>query len=238
MSKKISPKKNKLWYKIVKKIMMIFKKKVKFVYLGEKFEKGTLILCNHEGTSAPLAFELYCDSMVRFWGAEEMNSGLIRMYKYQTRVYYHEKKHWNLHLARLFCLIASPLTNMFYKGLNLISVCKNAKFIKTLKDTYTCINEYKENIVIFPEDSKNGYLEVLEGFHHGFLVLAEMCYRRQLDLPIVVSYYRKNEHICVVDKPILYSEFVKKNMSRDEIAKYLCNRCNELGQMKIDNKKC
>ena len=43
------------------------------------------------------------------------------MYKYQTRVYYHEKKHWNLHLARLFCLLASPLTNLFYKGLNLIS---------------------------------------------------------------------------------------------------------------------
>ena len=89
-------------------------KQPKFVYLGEEISTGGVILSNHEGTDAPMSLEIYCNKPLRMWGAHEMNSGLIKMYKYQTRVYYHEKKGWNLHLARLFCVIASPLTNLFY----------------------------------------------------------------------------------------------------------------------------
>ena len=132
--KQIPKKKRKWWFKVLKKIMKIRYKKPTFVYLGEEVSTGSIILSNHEGTDAPMSLEIYTKMPIRMWGAHEMNSGLIKMYKYQTRVYYHEKKHWNLHLARLFCLIASPLTNLFYKGLNLISTYKDARFRKTLKE--------------------------------------------------------------------------------------------------------
>ena len=100
----------KPWFRFVKKIMRIFVKETEFVYLDKKIDTPTLILSNHVGTAAPLAWELYGNIPFRFWGASEMNSGLVKLYKYQSRVFYHEKKHWNLHLARLFCIIASPLT--------------------------------------------------------------------------------------------------------------------------------
>ena len=122
----------KKWFRGLKKFMRLFIKPSKFVYLGGPIQDGSIVLSNHVGTTAPLAFELYGNLPFRFWGASEMNSGLIALYKYQTRVYYHEKKHWNLHLARLFCLLASPLTNMFYKGLRLISTYRDARFRKTL----------------------------------------------------------------------------------------------------------
>ena len=118
--KKRDVQKRKWWFRFMKKLMLGRYKEPKFIYLGERFDKSSIILSNHEGTDAPMSWELYCDKPIRMWGASEMNSGVVQMYKYQTKVYYHEKKHWNLFLARVFCLLASPLTNLFYKGLNLI----------------------------------------------------------------------------------------------------------------------
>ena len=224
--------KRKWWFRILKKIMKVRYKKPAFIFLGEKITNGGLIISNHEGTDAPMSLEIYLNAPLRMWGAHEMNSGLIKMYKYQTRVYYHEKKHWNLHLARLFCLIASPLTNLFYKGLNLISTYKDQRFIKTLKESVAALRA-GENIVIFPENSQNGYLEELEDFFHGFIKLAEVSEKAGIDLPVFVSYFRKKDKVYIIDAPIYYSAFKNENKTRDEIVKTLLNRCNELGKMEF-----
>ncbi|MBR6779312.1 MAG: hypothetical protein IKM43_04160 [Clostridia bacterium] len=226
-------KKRKWWFRCLKRLMRGRYKKPTFIYLGEEFENGAVILSNHEGTDGPMSLEIHCNKPIRMWGASEMNSGLIKMYKYQTRVYYHEKKHWNLHLARLFCLIASPLTNLFYKGLNLISTYHDTRFTKTIKESIDALRD-GDNIVIYPEVSDKGYLEQLEGFHPGFVALAEVCKRRGIDLPIYVSYFRKKDMLFIVDKPVMYSELSKNGETKEEICKKLCDRCNELGRMTFE----
>ena len=223
-------KKRKWWFRLLKRMMRCRYKEPKFIYLGKEIGSGGIILSNHEGTDAPMSLEIYCNAPLRMWGAHEMNSGLIKMYKYQTKVYYHEKKHWNLHLARLFCLIASPLTNLFYKGLDLISTYKDGRFIKTIRESVSAIKE-GDNIVIYPEDSKKGYLPELEGFFGGFVVLAETCKKQGIDVPIYVTYFKKSELTYIVDAPVMYSELTKNGESREEVALKLLNRCNELGKM-------
>lgn len=228
--------KRKWWFRALKKVMKIRYKEPKFVYLGEKFGEGGVILSNHEGTDAPMSLEIYSGAKLRMWGAHEMNSGLKQMYKYQTQIYYHEKKGWNIHLARLFCLLASPLTLLFYKGLNLISTYKDGRSIKTIKESISAIRN-GDNIVIFPEVSNNGYLEELEGFYAGFVVLCEVCKRAGMDLPIYVTYFRKKDRVYIVDKPVLYSQLSKDGATKQEIADKLRLRCNELGKMQFDNNK-
>ncbi len=230
MSKKVKQKR-KWWFRALKKIMKCRYKEPNFVFLGDKFGNGGIILSNHEGTDAPMSLEIYADAPLRMWGAHEMNSGLIKMYKYQTRVYYHEKKGWNLGLARLFCLIASPLTNLFYKGLNLISTYRDARMIKTIRESIDAI-ETGDNIVIFPEDSTNGYLAELESFHPGFVLLCDRLKKKGIDVPIYVSYFRKSDRTYIVDAPIPYSS-ISENRTKEEIAELLLNRCNELGKMEI-----
>lgn len=220
----------KAWFRFLKCIMRLFIGKTRFTYLGEEIKENGIILSNHEGTKAPLAMELYSNLPLRFWGAYEMNSGLIKLYKYQTRIYYHEKKHWNLHLARLFCLIASPLTNIFYKGLNLISTYQDTRFRNTLKESLDSL-EKGYNLVIFPEVSDKGYLKELEGFHNGFVLLLEQCQKKNINVPIYVTYFKKDVKEYIIDKPIYLNELIQLNLSRDEIAKKLCDRCNELGRM-------
>lgn len=78
-----------------------------------------------------------------------------------TKDYYHEILGWNIHLARLFCLIASPLTYLFYKGLRLVSTYKDYRFRQSIDESIELIKKDK-NIVIFPENSENGYLDELK----------------------------------------------------------------------------
>ncbi len=213
--------------------MRIKYKEPKFEFLGKPFENGAIVLSNHEGTDAPMSLEIYYDAPMRMWGASEMNSGLISMYKYQSRVYYHQKKHWNLGLARLFCLIASPLTNLFYSGFGLISTYRDVRLLNTLKESVDSIKK-GDNIIIFPEDSTKGYLSELEGFHAGFILLAEKCLKQGIDAPIYVSYYRKSDNTYIFDKPVYCSELLKNGQSKEQIADELRLRCNELGKMKFD----
>ncbi len=222
----------KPWFRAVKKFMRLFKPETKFIYLGKKIDEPTIILSNHVGTNAPLAWELYGKLPFRFWGAHEMNSGLIKLYKYQTNIYYHEKKHWNIHLARLFCLIASPLTYMFYKGINLISTYRDMRFRATISESIDTLKDGK-SIIIFPEISDKGYLDVLEGFHQGFTMLGSILLKKGMNVPITVAYYKKAENTYIVDEPMLLSDIFTESNSRDDIARILCDRCNRLGRMDI-----
>jgi hypothetical protein len=234
--KKSSVQKRKWWFRFMKKLMKGRYPRPAFIYLGEKFQKGGIILSNHEGTDAPMSLELYCDVPIRMWGAYEMNSGLVKMYKYQTRVYYHEKKHWNLHLARLFCLLATPLTNLFYKGLNLISTYRDGRFLKTLRESLKAIQN-GENIVIYPENSENRYLPELEGFFEGFAALAELCAKKGIDVPIYVTYFKVKEKQYIVDAPVYWSQLCEGGKSRAEIVSGLLMRCNELGKMQFNEQE-
>ena len=225
-------KKRKWWFRFMKNISKCRYKKPRFIYLGEEIGTGGIILSNHEGTDSPMSLELYCDRPLRMWGTWEMNSGLSRMYKYQTRVYFHEKKHWNLHLARLFCLLASPISNLFYKGLDLISTYKDARFRKTLNESLNALWA-GDNVVIFPEVSDNGYEEELQAFHLGFVALGQYCQKKGMDVPVYVTYYRKKDRVYIIDKPILFSELSADCKTKEEIAKRLVKRCNALGKMQF-----
>ncbi len=233
MKQKKFKQKRKPWYNGLKTFLKIIYKKPQFIYLGEKPTEKSIILSNHVSSFAPLTLEIYADYPIRIWGTDEMNSGIKKLYKYQTEIYYHQKKKWNLHWARFVCLIVSPLTNLFYKGLNLISTYPDTRLRKTLAETLTAIKEKNENIVIFPENSSNGYFDEIQKFYAGFVLLAEHCLKEGIDVPIYVSYFQKKERNYIFDAPVKYSELKAKFKNRYQIAEHLKNRCNELGKMNI-----
>ena len=141
---KLKPKqKRKAYFEFMKKLMKGRYKQPKFVYLGEEITTPTIILSNHEGTDAPMSLEIYWQNPVRMWGAHEMNENLANVYKYLSKVFYHQKRHWNLFLARLFCIIAAPCAWLFYRGLNLIPAYKDIRFKHTLQKSLETLE--KEN---------------------------------------------------------------------------------------------
>ena len=234
-NKNLRRNKKGFFYRGYRGFIKLFKKKTKFVFLGDEITQTGVILSNHVNTSAPLSFELYLDRPIRLWGAHEMNGGLRSTYKYQTQVFYHQKRGWNIHLARIYCLLASPLTTLFYKGLNIINTYRDVRFKSTLTESIKALQK-GDSVVIFPEDSTNGYLDQLEGFHNGFVILLEYCYKKGMDLPVYVTYFNKNNKVHMVDAPVKYSTLLQECGDRDAIARKLCDRMNELGRKTFEMK--
>lgn len=223
----------KRWFGVVKGFLKIFIRKPKYVFLGDAFDdEPSIILSNHVGAKGPLTHELYFPKNFRFWGTYEMNSGLKEVYKYLTQVYYTQKKHWKPFWAKVFCIIAAPLANLFYKGLNLISTYPDYRFRRTLSESIKTIRE-GQNLIIFPEDSSNGYFDEISKFFAGFVTFAQAALKRGFDLKIYTSYFQKKEKTVVVDGSIRFSELASKFNSKQNIANSLCDRINELGKMKI-----
>lgn len=129
-------------------------------------------------------------------------------------------------------MLASPLTNLFYRGLKLISTYQGANFIRILRGSFNAISN-GENVVVFPEDSSEGYLEELPTFYEGFLTCAEYCLKYGKDISIYVSYCKKKQRIYVFDAPVLYSEHKQRFQTREEISKYLLDRCNALNKIQL-----
>ncbi len=230
--KELRPGERKTWFKCFKAILRLFIKKPKFVFLGDEFADRSLVLSNHVGASAPLTLECYFPKPFRFWGTYEMNSSLKEVYKYLSEIYYHQKKHWKLFWAKLFCIIAAPVAYLFYRGLTLISTYRDHRFRNTLRESVKTV-EAGASLVIFPEDSSKGYFNTITGFYSGFVTVAHYCYKNGMDLPIYLTYLRKKEKIYVVDKPFYFSEFLKSGIDKYEMAERLRQRCNELGVMDL-----
>ena len=158
--------------------------------------------------------------------------------------------HWrvvtNRASQKIIGFLGTPITTYIYAGLNLIPTYKDFRFMTTIKESIKTLKKNEKKTkqknpsykIIFPEDSTNGYQDVLVGFHGGFTTLASTALKEGMDLPIYVMYYQKKNHRFVVGKPIKYSELVNKGMTKDEMCEYLCNECNLLGayQKDIGNK--
>ena len=106
-------------------------------------------------------------------------------------------------------------------------------FRKTLRESLNTINS-SQNLIIFPEDSSNGYHDTLLSFYSGFVFFADFCLKQGLDLPICVMYFKKKQNTFIVDQPIKYSELAKMNLDKKEIAKLLCDKANSLAE--VENK--
>lgn len=226
----------KKWFTAVKAIVKLFVRKPEFVFLGEAPGPGSIILSNHEGASGPLTLELYARLPIRFWGTYEMNTDFKTAYRYQTNIYYHQKKRWNIHLARLFCLIATPLTRMFYIGLELISSYGDVRLRSTFRQSIDILKKH-QTLVIFPEVSDRGYFKVLTGFYPGVSMMLEQCRRNGLNVPVYVAYLNKETRKFIFDAPKSVDELLEEGLSRADLAEKLCNRCNELGKMQLPDKR-
>ena len=228
MSKKI--KNRPAWFSIIKVISKIFIRKPKIRFLGEKISQPSLVLCNHNGAISPLKLELYFNYPFRFWGTYEMTLGIRSVYKYLKNVYFSQKKHFFKFISTIFAFFASPFVNLFYKGLNLIPTYPDTRLITTIHESLKTI-ENNSSIIIFPEDSHDGYHDKLTMFYAGFVSLAKHCFNHGHDLPIFAAYYKNKTNELIIDRPIKTSKLLKSENSRQKIADMLCIRSNKLAEL-------
>ena len=218
------------WFFAIRGFMKFIIRRPAFKFEGETFEENGepfILLSNHVGAQAPLRYELYLNVPFRFWGTYEMIGGMKSAYHYLAEVFLLRKKHFPAFWAKTVAFVICPFVNLFYRGLRMIPTYTDGRFRLTLAESAEALGN-GENLIIFPEDSSDGYHDELKSFFPGFVALAQILRNRGRDVPIFCSYYRKKDHTIIVSEPLRFSEISEINPDKYQIASLLCEKTNRL----------
>ena len=224
------PSRKQYFYPILKVFMrMLYKKPKKVVNLAGDIAEKAIVLANHSAKSGPPCLDLYYPNASCKWGAHEMLGTYKMRRAYLRDVLYiqkcHKKPGFATSLKAALLAVVSPLA---YKGMRIMGTYPDARFTKTLRNSVKVLDA-GYSVMIYPENSNEGYEDVLSEFFPGFVMLSNVYFKHSgEDLPVYPVYYSVKKRIMVIGKPLFVQEMSRAGMGRDEICARLCEEVNNL----------
>ena len=122
------------------------------------------------------------------------------------------------------------VSKFFYKGAGLIGTYRDGRQIGAIKRSIETLN-HNVPVLIFPEQSDNGYSEVPQDIHAGFVLLSKSYYHRyNEDLPVYPSYYCKKRRKIVIGKPLFVNKMLSSGHNKESICQTVCDEVTRLYQ--------
>lgn len=220
------PKRKQPVWRPVSAILKLFYKKPKIVNLNSEMPTRAILVANHAAMSGPMVYALYLPIFHATWGAHQMLGNYKMRFHYLRDVYFVQKRGMKKFWASIIAAFEAAFSIYFYKGMKMLPTFMDARFAATIKNSVACL-EQDVSVMIFPEDSSDGYHDILMSFFNGFVMLAER-YRRKTgeDVDICPVYYSKNKNVIYIGKPSRLSDY--PDMNRDEIAEEFRKQVNSL----------
>lgn len=222
-----------------KSLFKVFKSSPEIINLNSSDTNNTqpaIFLANHSAAGGPFTLGLYFPRNIVPWGAHEMCGDYQSRWKYLYNVFYQQKLGWHKAPAFLMASGFAVISGMVYDGAELIPTYKDARFAKTIRMSLRALENGKD-ILIFPENSDDGYHDVLTEYHPGFILLAKKYKQRTgRDIPIYTVYYSGKENKVIIDEPVYLSSF-DEGTPRERIAEFFKDKTNELYSKFIINKQ-
>lgn len=216
-------------FRLFKLFLKIFLRKSKVVNLtGKPLEKRAIYLMNHCGARGPLIFELRFPLLSSPWGAHEMCGNYRERWNYLYHVFYTQKLHWCKFKAFIIATVFATFSKWLYNSIGLIGTYRDARFITSLRNSIAVLNA-DVAIVIFPEDSTEGYFDRATAFNNGFIQLSKAYFKREKqDLPVYSVYYNKKRNTFFVEEPLYINAMLGEGKSEDEVSAIFLERNNKL----------
>lgn len=225
-------------YSVFKAFIRVFFRKPKQIInlSGKELAEKAIVLSNHSAKSGPPALDMYYPRFNVKWGAHEMFGNYRERRAYLKDILYIKKCKKNRFHAAFMATILAVFNPPVYKGMKMIPTYTDYRLRQTIKDSIKVLDA-NASIMIFPENSNDGYKEVLTEFFPGFVMLSERYYKlRGEDLPIYPMYYHIKKRIMVIGEPVYMQELVKQGLDRYEIAEFFCQKVNDLFAKYIKDK--
>lgn len=221
--------KRSIGFHIFRGFLKIFLRKSKVVNLsGKPLEKRAIYIMNHCGARGPLIFELRFPVRSSPWGAHEMCGNYKDRWNYLYHVFYTQKLHWNKFKAFNVATVFALISKWMYNSIGLIGTYHDARFIKSLRNSIDVLNA-DLSIVIFPEDSNEGYSDKAKAFNNGFIQLSKIYFKREKqDLPVYTVYYNKKKNTFFVDEPMYINGMLQDGKTEDEVSDLFLNKNHNL----------
>lgn len=212
-----------------KNLLKGFKKKPQIVYLGEgEVEDQAIFIANHSAANGPLTYELFFPKYFIPWGTHEMCGNYKMRWNYLYHIFYRQKLKYSRTKSFLLATSFGLISKFLYNSTGLIGTYKDTRLASTFKKSFQVLDQ-KLGLLIFPEDSSNGYFEKPTQYFKGFLSLSKLYFKKnQVDLPIYNVYFSKAKNKLVIDKPIRINQLLMQGASEDQISSDLLHRSHQM----------
>ena len=219
----------------LKSVFRLFKKQPEIIDLGgnDTVREPCIFIANHSAAGGPFTYQLYFPHKFVPWGTHEMCGNYKERWNYLYHVFYQQKLRWHKVPAGIVATLFAIISKFLYNGAELIPTYRDARFVTTIRRSLRML-ERGRNILIFPENSTDGYHEILKEYHPGFAKLASTYYRRTgKNIPIYAVYYSEEHNRIVIDKPVYIESLLEDKLDEKGIANRFCERTNELFRLHI-----
>lgn len=228
------PSKQPVYDKVRKILSLIFKKPL-IINLSDKLEDKAIYLSTHCAKIGPPYLDLYFPKRHSLWGAHGMLGTYKDRFHYLRDVYYVQKMKKNKFIASILSSFEAIFNIFFYKGMRVIPTYPDIRFIKTIRYSIKSINNNLP-VMIFPEDSTDGYKEVLTGLLPGFIKLSEVYYKKyKIDLPVYPVYTHKKKKI-IIGKPLYIKKLKDEGLNDNDICDRFKDIINKMYYDYVENK--
>lgn len=238
MSKKNKPFRKARRFLLLKRALYFFKKKPTIINENEEpMHFPALYLSNHSGAAGPMDLSIFFPYPFIPWGAHQMTGNYRSRWSYSYHIFYRQKLKYGKVRSFILATLLSLINKFLYTNMRLIGTYQDIRTTRTLKTSIGYILK-GESILIFPEESSEGYDELISKFNPGFVLLADQLYRsHQTDIPLYPVYYSKKRRFISIGQKIMYSTLVTKGLSKLEIADYIRQEVNALSHQLLPKKK-
>ena len=216
-------KKDPLWGRFLSVFVRIFKRKPKFINLnggaseGQDLPKRCILIANHNGAGGPFSVRFFLKHRIMIWGAHPMCEGFRSRRRYLYHIFYRQKLGWSKPRAFFMSIFFGMFSKVVYSYAGMIPTYTDGRYLNTIKNSMQCIEE-DVSVLIFPEDSSEGYKAIIERFFPGFVHFAKLYYKRHKeDLPIFTCYYHKKPKTIVIGKPMYLQQLLEIGTEDDAL---------------------
>jgi hypothetical protein len=224
-----------LIFSFFKKILRFFLRKPYILNLNEEISNQVMFISNHSAVSGPLMLSLFFPYAFIPWGTYEMTEGFKVRFKYLYVTLYQQKLKYPKPIAFFLACFFALLAKMLYKGAKLIPTYPDVRLMKTFRKSEKELVNLKRSLLIFPEDSEQGYHDIMENYHPGFIAFSLYFYKKHgIDLPIYPVYYSKKMNGIVIGKPLFIQSMRDQGLSRKEMTSICLTKTNDLRQELIN----
>ncbi len=204
------------------------------VNLNEDWTGKKIMIGNHSGAKGASVYRLSSPNEHNFmtWGAHQMIENYPSRWNYLYHVFYTQKLGFSKRRAFFSATSFAIVSKIIYRIAGILPIYYDFRFNKTIKHSFECFDN-NIDVLIFPEDSTEGYFDDLVGMTPGFLTLSKLYYKKYgVDLPIYPLYFNRHYMKIVIGKP-LYLQELQKEHSQEEILTIFMNEINQLNHKYI-----
>ncbi len=223
------PSRRKPIYKVFQQVMKLLYRKPTIINLAGELADKSIVVANHSAKSGPPALDMYYPKFTVKWGAHEMLGNYSSRKAYLRDILYIKKCGKKPGFATSFKAgVMAFFSLRIYRGMRIMPTYQDGRFATTLRNSVQVLDA-NMSVMVYPENSNNGYKDVLTECFPGFVMLAEKYYRQKgEDLPIYPVHYSIKKRIMVIGKPLYVQDMVKEGLDRYQIAQRYCEAINQL----------